>query len=347
MLNWGVIGCGGIAYRRTIPEGILRAKNAKLLAVMDADKDKAKEVGEEFGVRYYSNIEDILRDRDIQVIYIATPVYLHKEQIIRSARAGKHILSEKPLALKSEEAEEIIDVCKKEGVKLGVGYMMRFHSLHQKAKEMIENNELGDIVFARAQLSCWYPPIPGAWRQDPALGGGGALIDMGIHSLDLLEYMTGSEVEEVACFTDNVIHSYKSEDSSLVMVRFKNKAHGVVDSYFNIPDNSSKNRLEIYGTKGSLLAEGTIGQSSSGEMFAYLEEDSKGYNASHVRDIKGGMKIKVPLFNMYQAEVEAFTGSIEENKMPPVPGEVGLWSLKLIEACYESSRDKKFVRVGK
>jgi len=88
MLNWGVIGCGGIAYRRTIPEGILRAKNARLLAVMDADKNKAKEVGEKFGVRYYSNIEDILRDGDIQVVYIATPVYLHKEQIIHSAMAG-------------------------------------------------------------------------------------------------------------------------------------------------------------------------------------------------------------------------------------------------------------------
>lgn len=340
MVNWGVIGCGGIAYRRTIPEGITKAKNARLVAVMDIDKNKAREVGERFKVKYTTEIEDILKDKDIDAVYIATPVYLHKDQIIQSALARKHILCEKPLTLNSKEAEFVIDICKKNNVKLGVGYMMRFHSLHQKAREMVKNRELGDIVFARAQLSCWYPPIPGAWRQDPKLGGGGALIDMGSHCLDLLEYILDSKIETVSCFADNVIHKYKSEDSSLVTVRFKNKAHGIIDSYFNIPDNSSKNRLEIYGTKGSLLAEGTIGQSSDGEMIAYLEETPKGYDASQIREIKGGIKIEVPFVNIYQAEIEAFSSAIEEDKEPPVSGEIGLWNLKVIEACYESSKNK-------
>ena len=339
MVNWGVIGCGGIAYRRTIPEGITKAKNARLVAVMDIDEGKAREVGEKFGVEYSTDVKDILNNDCIQAVYIATPVYLHKDQIIQSALAGKHILCEKPLTLNSKEAEYAIEVCKKHKVKLGVGYMMRFHSLHQKAKEMIKNGELGDIVFARAQLSCWYPPIPGAWRQDPKLGGGGALIDMGSHCLDLLEYILDTGIETVSCFADSVIHNYKSEDSSLVMVRFENKAHGIVDSYFNIPDNSSKNRLEIYGTKGSLLAEGTIGQSSDGEMIAYLEAP-KGYDASQIREIRGGIKIDVPFVNIYQAEIEAFSSAIEEDREPPVSGEIGLWSLKVIEACYESSRSK-------
>ncbi len=340
MVNWGVIGCGGIASRRTIPEGLTKAKNARLISVMDIDKDKAKEVGERFGLEYSTDIEDILNDSRIQAVYIATPVYLHKEQVIKSAISGKHILCEKPLALNSKDAEIAIDICKKNNVKLGVGYMMRFHSLHKKAREMIKNGELGEIVFARAQLSCWYPPIQGAWRQDPTLGGGGSLIDMGSHCLDLLEYILDTEIETVSCFADNVIHNYKSEDSSVVMVRFKNKAHGVIDSYFNIPDNSSKNRLEIYGTKGSLLAEGTIGQSSYGEMVAFLEKDSKGYDASQIREMEVGMKIEAPFVNIYQAEIEAFSSAIEEDKDPPVSGEIGLWSLRVIEACYESSKNK-------
>ncbi len=340
MVNWGVIGCGGIASRRTIPEGLTKAKNARLISVMDIDKDKAKEVGERFGLEYSTDIEDILNDSRIQAVYIATPVYLHKEQVIKSAISGKHILCEKPLALNSKDAEIAIDICKKNNVKLGVGYMMRFHSLHKKAREMIKNGELGEIVFARAQLSCWYPPIQGAWRQDPTLGGGGSLIDMGSHCLDLLEYILDTEIETVSCFADNVIHNYKSEDSSVVMVRFKNKAHGVIDSYFNIPDNSSKNRLEIYGTKGSLLAEGTIGQSSYGEMVAFLEKDSKGYDASQIREMEVGIKIEVPFVNIYQAEIEAFSSAIEEDKDPPVSGEIGLWSLRVIEACYESSKNK-------
>lgn len=346
MINWGVIGCGGIAYRRTIPEGFVNAQNAKLLAVMDVDANKAREVGERFGVRYSTNIEDILADRDIQAVYIATPVYLHKEQIIKSALAGKHILCEKPLTLNTEEGEEVIKVCRRQGVKLGVGYMMRFHSLHKKAKEMVRNGDLGEIVFARAQLSCWYPPIPGAWRQDPSLGGGGSLIDMGSHCLDLLEYIFDSRIKEVACFADNTIHSYKSEDSSLVIVRFENKAHGVIDSYFNIPDISSKNRLEIYGTKGSLLAEGTIGQSSDGEMVAYLEDIPKGYDASQIRNVGNGIRIEVPLVNMYKEEIEAFSRAIENDEEPSVSGEIGLWSLKVIEACYRSSREKRFVTLN-
>lgn len=340
MVNWGVIGCGGIAYRRTIPEGFTKAKNARLISVMDIDKSKVKEVGERFSLEYSTNVEDILNDSRIQAVYIATPIYLHKEQVIKSAMAGKHILCEKPLALNSKDAEVAIDICKKNNVKLGVGYMMRFHSLHKKAREMIKNGELGEIVFARAQLSCWYPPIQGAWRQDPTLGGGGSLIDMGSHCLDLLEYVLDTEIETVSCFADNVIHNYKSEDSSVVIARFKNKAHGVIDSYFNIPDNSSENRLEIYGTKGSLLAEGTIGQSSYGEMIAFLEKSSKGYDASQIREIEGGMKIEAPFVNIYQAEIETFSSAIEEDKDPPVPGEIGLWSLKVIEACYESSKNK-------
>lgn len=343
MINWGVIGCGGIAYRRTIPEGFTKAEKARLLAVMDIDANKAREVGERFEVRYSTNIEDILADRDIQAVYIATPVYLHKEQIIKSALAGKHILCEKPLTLNIEEGEEVIEICKRQKVKLGVGYMMRFHSLHKKAKEMIKDGDLGEIVFARAQLSCWYPPIPGAWRQDPSLGGGGSLIDMGSHCLDLLEYIFDSKIKEVACFTDNVIHSYKSEDSSLVIARFENKAHGVIDSYFNIPDTSSKNRLEIYGTKGSIMAEGTIGQSSNGEMIAYLEGIPKGYDASQIRNVGNGVRIEVSLVNMYKEEIEAFSRAIERDETPPVPGEIGLWSLKVIEACYRSSIEKRFI----
>lgn len=343
MVNWGIIGCGGIAYRRTIPEGFTNAENAKLLAVADIDENKAREVGEKFGVRYTIDIEDILGDKDIQAVYIATPVYLHKEQIIRSALAGKHILCEKPLALNPKEGEEVIKICRRQNIKLGVGYMMRFHSLHKKAKEMIKGGDLGEIVFARAQLSCWYPPIPGAWRQDPSLSGGGALIDMGSHCLDLLEYILGSRIKEVACFADNVIHNYKSEDSSLVIIRFENKAHGVIDTYFNIPDISSRNRLEIYGTRGSILAEGTIGQSSDGEMIAYLESITKGYDASQRRDVDRGIKIEVPLVNMYREEIEAFSKAIESGEEPPVSGEIGLWNLKVVDACYMSSKEKRFV----
>ena len=221
--------------------------------------------------------------------------------------------------------------------------MMRFHAHHKKAKEMVKAGLLGKIVLGRAQLSCWYPEIKGAWRQDAKLSGGGSFIDMGNHCIDLLEFIFDSKVEEVACFTDRLVQDYPVEDSATCILRFKNGAHGVVDSYFNIPDASSKNRLEIYGSKGSLLAEGTIGQSAYGEMMAHLEKGEKGYDAEQQRTTPTSEKIEVQPINMYRGEIEHFSECIEKNLTPAISGEDGLWSQKVILACYESSKTGKVV----
>src|SRR5450759_2133842 len=119
--------------------------------------------------------------------------------------------------------------------------MMRFISQHQAALKLIQEGRIGKPVLGRAQLSCWYPPMEGAWRQNPEQGGGGSLIDMGNHLIDLLEYVFQSPVTEISCFTGNLVQSYSAEDSALTTVRFQNGALGVVDSFFSIPDNSSRN----------------------------------------------------------------------------------------------------------
>jgi predicted dehydrogenase len=345
-LNWGVIGAGGIADRRTIPEGIIKAKNAKLVAVMDVDGGKAKEVAQKYGVKYYLKEEDLVKDEEVQVVYIATPAYLHSQQAILYAEAGKHILCEKPMALTLKECEEMIEACRKNRVKLGLGFMMRFHAYNRKAKEMVEKGLLGSIVFARAQLSCWYPPMEGAWRQDPKLGGGGSLMDMGNHNIDLLEFILNSKVKEVSCFTDNLAHKYPAEDSATVLVRFQNGAQGISDSFFNIPDASSKNILEVYGTKGSILARGTIGQAPGGEMTAYLEKEEKGYEAKQARAVTPvEEKIEPAPVNTYQAEIEHFSDCVEKDLEPAISGEDGLWSQKVILACYESARSGKVVKL--
>ena len=344
-VNWGVIGAGGIASRRTIPEGITKAKNAKLVAVMDVNESKIKEIGSEYHVRYYTKEDELIKDKEVQAVYIATPVHLHHEQTIKAANSGKHILCEKPLALTLKECEEIIKACQKNKVKLGLGFMMRFHAHHKKAKEMIRAGLLGKIVLGRAQLSCWYPEIKGAWRQDAKLGGGGSFIDMGNHCIDLLEFILESRVKEVACFTDRLVQDYQVEDSATCILRFENGAQGIVDNFFNIPDASSKNRLEIYGSKGSLLAEGTIGQSAYGEMIAYLEKEEKGYDAKQKRSNATSEKVEVQPINMYQSEIEEFSKCIEKDLEPNISGEDGIWSQKVILACYESDKNRKIVRL--
>jgi len=342
-LKWGVIGSGGIAQRRTIPEGISKANNAELTAVYDINKKVNAEVAKKYGAKHTSSIEEML-DLDIDAVYIATPAHLHAEQVQACAKAKKHILCEKPLGITVAEAEETIELCREMKVKLGCAFMMRFVAQHQAALSLIKEGKLGRPTYARAQLSCWYPPIKGAWRQDPTTGGGGALIDMGGHCIDLLEMFFG-KVARVSCFINNTIHNYKSEDSAIVLLFFEDGALGTVDTFFCIPDSSSKNALELYGSKGSILAKGTIGQAPAGEMVAFLEQADRSYDAQQRRNKGQGIIIAPEPINTYQAEIEEFSQAIIEGREPTIGGELGLRSQKVLAACYESARLGKAIDV--
>lgn len=341
--TWGVLGCGGIARRRTIPEGIMRAHNAELCAVADTDADAVRAVADTFDAMACSTEAELLAT-NCDIVYVATPVHVHVEQAIRAANAGKHVFCEKPLALDVAGAQSMVDACRANGVKLGVGLMMRFHAQHQAALEFVKSGKLGVPVFARAQLSCWYPPISGAWRQDPATGGGGTLMDLGAHCLDLIEMFFG-RIARLSCSTANLVQNYRSEDTAVVLAEFENGARGVVDVLFNVPDASSRNRLELYGSQGCILAEGTIGQGESGEMTAYLEEAGRGYEAQQAREAGQMITIAPHPVNMYCAEVEAFSQAVLDGTAPPVNGEAGLRIQKVLAACYESARTARAVAV--
>jgi predicted dehydrogenase len=340
-IRWGVIGSGGIARRRTIPEGLLPAANAQLIAICDIDPRTNAEVARQFGVTAFSSLEELLQ-AEIDAVYVATPAYLHTEQACRAAEAGKHVFCEKPLGLSVAEAERILGTCEKARVKLGTAFMMRYQSQHQAAQRLIQEGKLGKPVYARAQLSCWYPPVPGAWRQDPKLGGGGSLIDMGGHCLDLLEMFFGP-ANAVTCMVQRSVHPYPSEDSAVALVRFENGALATVDTFFCIPDNSSKNRFEIYGSLGSILAQGTIGQGEAGEMTAFLEAKDLAYDAQQSRALAGGIVIAPPPVNMYRAEIEAFSRALLQGEDTSPSAHAGLRSQILLAACYESARTGKEV----
>jgi len=323
-LGWGVIGAGGIADRRTIPEGIIPSDKCRLVMVMDTAPARAKAVGEKYGVPYTTEIEDVLTNSDIDVVYIATPTFLHKPQALAAAEAGKHVLVEKPLGLDLEEGRAILEACRKQGVKCATGYMMRFHGAHQAIKRMIETGELGQVVFGRAQLTCWYPPMQGAWRQEWKLGGGGALMDMGTHCLDLLEWLVG-RIDRVCCLSQTVTFDYE---------------------VFNVPDEAAQNVLELRGTKGAVYADHTIGQDAGGRVRVYLPEDVGDYDAAQVREGQDiGRELEFPRVNMYQAEVEALVEAIEGRSESLACGEVGLRALELTLRAYESARQERFLQV--
>ena len=247
-VNFGVIGAGGIARRKTIP-GLLRAKNCRLVAVMDLQH--ADQIAAEFGVRKaYDSDAALLADPEVEAVYIASPANCHARQIKLAAAAGKHVLCEKPLTLTLAEGRAAVAACRRHRVFLQEGYMMKFHGAHQRIKTLIDAGKLGTLVYLRAQLSCWYPPLPGAWRQHPKTGGGGALIDMATHLYDLLAYFAGP-IKRIVAFTGHLVQRYPSEDASTTLIEFQSGAHATVDCFFCIPDAASRTRLEIYGSQGA------------------------------------------------------------------------------------------------
>lgn len=331
-VGWGIIGSAGIADKRTIPEGIMPSDSSKLVALMGPHEGKLRAMAEKYGIsKCYTEEGDILADPEVDAVYIATPNNLHHSQSIAAAEAGKHVLCEKPFAMNVRECDEIISACRKNGVKLAVGFMMRFHACHREALRLVSSGALGRMIAARAQFGCWYPDMPGVWRQDPVRSGGGSLFDLGIHGIDLLRMLMG-EVEEVMAFNDTLAFEYEVEDSSLLAMRFKGGAYGIVDSYFSIPRPASENALELNGTGGSVLVRGSIGQSSTGRL--RVSPAGREPDESSPEPV-----------NIYRAEIEDFVRAIREDSEPLNTGEEATMDQRVAMAAFESSRSGRSVKI--
>jgi predicted dehydrogenase len=348
-IRWGVIGCGGIAARRTIPEFKKMVSNAELISVMDLSKETARNVAEKFGIGHFCTTEAEVLAQDIDAVYIATPQNVHCRQAVMAARAGKHILCEKPIAITSQEVDEIEAACRKARVKFMLGFCMRNNVYHKKARELVQTGALGKMVMGRAQLTCWYPPIAGSWRQDASISHGGSLIDMGTHCLDILEWTMGSKIVEVTGFQDLLVQQYptKIEDTSTIVARFSNGAQGIIDNYFNLPDAAAQNSLELHGTKGSIIGQGTIGQDPTGKMFSILQPEETGYSANQVRNVEvQRQEYHFEGIGLYGQMIDLFSRCVQESTEPPVTLEDGRHSVKVVDAIYKAVRERRVVKVG-
>lgn len=347
-IQWGVIGCGGIAARRTIPEFKTMVSNADLVSVMDIDPDRARDVARRFDIPHYCATEAELLERDLQAVYIATPQDIHCRQTVQAALAGKHVLCEKPIAITTEEVDRMAAACARTGVKFMLAWCMRQNVYNRKMRELVQAGALGRMVMGRAQLTCWYPPIPGAWRQDIATSHGGALIDMGTHCLDLLEWILESPITEVTGFQDLLVHQYATriEDTSTIVVRFRNGAHGIIDNYFNVPDAAAQNALELFGTRGSIIARGTIGQDPTGQMFSILQPQETGYSANQVRNVEVNREeYHLDGIGIYGQMITVFTDCIRQNTEPPTSLASGRHSVQVVNAIYRAVRERRVVQV--
>jgi predicted dehydrogenase len=260
--NWAVVGLGVHAVERMLP-AIRRARHARLVGVYSRRQDVTEEIARAYGARAYRALDDALEDPDVRAVYLATPNDLHKEQTLRAAAARKHVLVEKPMALSSEDAAAMARACASAGVGLYVGFHLRFHPAHRQARALVASGEIGDVVWAGARWVSQRPRDTG-WRLDPARSGGTLLTARGVHLLDLVRFVCGTEWLSVTGFSDGLRADAPADDITAATGQLASGALAHIVCSRLIPGGS--NDLEVYGTRGTVVCRSTIAVEPAGTL---------------------------------------------------------------------------------
>ncbi|MEI4527725.1 Gfo/Idh/MocA family oxidoreductase [Priestia megaterium] len=335
----GVIGCGSIAQHRHLPEYKMN-EQVELVAVCDINTERANSVAQQYGVKAYTNYEELLASGTVEAVSVCTPNYLHAPISVAALNSGVHVLCEKPMATSEEEAKAMIEAAKTNGKKLMIGHNQRFVASHQKARELIEKGEIGKIysfrtAFGHGGPEGWSVDGKDSWffKKDEAFIG--AMGDLGVHKTDMLRYILNEEIVEVGAFVESNAKDFANVDDNAVCV-LKTES-GIIGTlaaswaYNGKEDNSTI----VYGEKGILRLEddptySLVAQYATGEVVNYelgkiQSNDEGGQSNSHV--------------------IEQFVDVVAEDKESPVPGEEGLKSLAVILAALKSSQTKQITRV--
>jgi predicted dehydrogenase len=317
-LHWGLLGCGDISKKRIAP-ALITLENCELLAVARANYTLAESFAQEFGVkRWYKDWQDLIMDDEINAIYIATPVYLHAEQTIAAAKAGKHVLCEKPMALNAQDCERMIETCKKHDVTLGISYYRHFYPVLTRIKDIIISGEIGEPVIAEIHAFEWFDRKPGEpryWLLEKELSGGGPMMDFGCHRIEVLQHLFGG-IEEVQSRLFNVHFKRKVEDTAYVSLLFKNHIHAIIRVTHAAYE--ARDTLDIFGTKGSIH----VAHLNSGTMTVKTE--------------KGERKEEHPAHpNVHQPLIEDFTNSVLKKGNPAVDGSIGREVTLILDNIYK------------
>ncbi len=334
-MKWCVIGAGGIADRRTIP-ALISDKDNKLVAIMDKFAETAERVGNKYGVKFFTDEEEMLKSVDCDAVYIGTPVFSHYDQAMLALSYGKHVFVEKPIAMNAEQGEKLVKAFKSAGKVLTVGYMMKYHNLHEKAKDIIKSDGIGSVNSVRAQFTCWYPDIKGAWRQSKALGGGGAIMDLGVHCIELIEDILGEEIQDVKAFYSTKTFSYEVEDGAVIVFRTQSGVLGHIDVNFNIPDSASVSKLELYGDKGYIICTGTLAQEEKGTL-SHLYTPQGDYVAAQNRTTEKSTDYFGEEGNLYLKQLLKFRENVESGKPDYFYADRAVQVQKIVEKIYNEN----------
>ena len=248
-IKFAILGCGmiGDVHARAIAE----LNSAELVAVCDASEERANEYATKYGVKAYTDYKALLSNPYIDAISICTPSGMHAEQSILALRANKHVLVEKPMALNANDAKAVCDAEKNSEKTLSVIFQMRYTEDIEYLKEFIQNGGLGKLAFCDLYMKYWRDPsyyAASAWRGTFAMDGGGALMNQGIHGVDIMHYICGTP-KLLGAKVKTIVHNIETEDTAVALVEYPSGALGVMEASTS-SNPGFERRIEINGSRG-------------------------------------------------------------------------------------------------
>lgn len=344
-LRFAIVGTGNIANFHA--QAIELVPTATLVAVHSRRAQPGQEFAEKYGAQFVENYDALLARPDIDAVCITTPSGTHMELGIAAARAGKHVLTEKPLDITPERVDDLVKACAENGVQLGGIFQARFGKGAQAMKNAVDAGRFGKLAWASAYVP-WFRNEEyyrsAGWRGTWELDGGGALMNQSIHAIDLLLWLAG-DWEEVSARCGNILHKeLEVEDTAMAWVTFKNGALGVIQGSTACYPGELK-RVELKGSTGSATLVDDMPTLWQFETEHNEDETVRAW--AKEAQIGGGASDPMAISTEgHRAQIEDFAAAIRENREPAIPGRDGKKAVELICAIYRSSRENAIVRRG-
>ena len=325
VVRWGVIGLGEVVVQRIAP-AIVDSTHSRLVAAVGSTPEKSQVFARQFDVKNcYGGIEELAAASDVDAVFIATPNADHHRMVLAAARAGKHVLCEKPLALSVAQGREMVEACRAAGVIFRVAFQIRLEEILVRVRELVRAGALGElraVTFERAA------PLrqAGAWRDDPAQGG--VLFDVAVHLIDQVEWLTGLAIREVSAYSHPDRRTNVADDTIAILGMLGADCHMVVRASREVP--FAGNNLSILGSKGMLT---TSALRWADEHVLRLQTDA------------GVIEERYLPTATYAREIEAFAREVRGGACALATGEDGLSAIEITSAVLASIQSRRSISI--
>jgi 1,5-anhydro-D-fructose reductase (1,5-anhydro-D-mannitol-forming) len=330
MTRWGLIGASTIAREWMI--GAIRATGGDVVSVMSSNAERGRKYADDHGIaKAVTSLDDLVNDPAIDAVYISTTNELHRDQALAAAKAGKHILCEKPLAMSLDDARAMVQAAKDAGVVLATNHHLRNAATHRAMREAIKAGRIGTPLAARVFHAVYLPPHLQGWRLEKPEAGGGVILDITVHDADTLRFVLDSDpVEAIALSQSGGMGKAGLEDAVMGVLRFQN---GVVAQFHDgFTTKFAETGLEVHGTEGSLIGRNVMTQRATGSVTLH--------------DADGEHDLPLDQANLYETALSAFHAAIAGKGKPSATGEDGIWSLATGLAVVEAARNGGAVKIA-